>query len=208
MGVNRRRGQSQICGDQDIGLRFEDSFGCWMQFINKRRLHELKSFIWCICTASEIERETSFFPISIHTMWIGKLSLWSLRSPPSLQPIPGPRIGWMEPKSLCRIIAFVFILARTLDSRENPFIKLDSDLFSRSRLAPAPSVLSLCTLPRSKSWQRAEESSVNNGTNPFPLKTFGESLSRLKFNVSWRWISISLSKSNLKQFEAFNILFP
>ena len=118
MGVNRRRGQSQICGDQDIGLRFEDSFGCWMQFINKRRLHELKSFIWCICTASEIERETSFFTISIHTMWIGKLSLWSLRSPPSLQPIPGPRIGWMEPKSLCRIIAFVFILAPAHSTRE------------------------------------------------------------------------------------------
>ena len=45
----------------------------------------------------------------------------------------------MEPKSLCRIIAFVFILARTLDSRENPFIKLDSGLFSRF-LALAPSL--------------------------------------------------------------------
>ena len=180
MGVNRRRGQSQICGDQDIGLRFEDSFGCWMQFINKRRLHELKSFIWCICTASEIERETSFFPISIHTMWIGKLSLWSLRSPPSLQPIPGPRIGWMEPKSLCRIIAFVFILPRTLDSRENPFIKLDSDLFSRSR----PGSGSVCLV--SVYTSQIKELTAGWGifseqwNQPLPIKNFWREFESLK----------------------------
>lgn len=115
------------------------------------------------------ERETSFFPISIHTMWIGKLSLWSLRSPPSAQNPSRDQelVEWNQ--KVC--VGFVFILARTLDSRENPFIKLDSDLFSR--LLGSGSVclasVSVCTLPRSKSWQRPEESSVNNGTQPLPI---------------------------------------
>ena len=145
--VNRSH-KSQICGDWDIC-----SLGCWMQFINKRGLNKLKSFIWCICTASEIERETSFFPISIHKMWIEKLSLWR-SNPLHPQPIPGPRIGWMEPKSLCRIITFVFILPRTRLARES-FHKIGSRIcFS---VAGSGSVYT----PQIKELT-AEESSVNN----------------------------------------------
>ena len=129
------------------------SLGCWMQFINKRGLNKLKSFIWCICTASEIERETSFFPISIHKMWIEKLSLWR-SNPLHPQPIPGPRIGWMEPKSLCRIITFVFILPRTRLARES-FHKIGSRI-----CFPVTGSGSVYT-PQIKELT-AEESSVNN----------------------------------------------
>ena len=161
----------QICGDQDIGLRFEDTFGCWMQFINKRRLHGLKSFIWCICTASEIERETSFFPISIHTMWIGKLSLWSLRSnplPPHNPSQDQELVEWNQ--KVCVGLSHLYSFYPALDSRENPFIKLDSDLFSRCWLW-LPSLFSLCTLPRSKSWQR-RNLQWTMGPTPSHLKLF------------------------------------
>ena len=184
MEPERRGSQSQIWRDQDVGLRFEDALvnavyqqeAAWTEKFYLMHLYGIRNW----------ERETSFFPISIHTMWIGKLSLWSLRSPPSAQPIPGPGIGWMEPKSLCRIIAFVFILARTLDSRENPFIKLDSDLFSRF-LALAPSAFSLCFCVHfpdqrvDSDWRNLQWTMEHN---PFPFKTFWESLSRLKSNVS------------------------
>ena len=178
MAVNGRRGQSQICGDQDIGLRFEDSFGCWMQFINKRRLHELKSFIWCICTASEIERETSFFPISIHTMWIGKLSLWSLRSnplPPHNPSQDQELVEWNQ--KVCVGLSHLYSFYPALDSRENPFIKLDSDLFSRFWLRLR--LPSLCVhIPD----QRVDSEGIfsEQWNQPLPIRNFLRELESLK----------------------------
>ena len=135
------RSQSQICRDQDVGLRFEDALvnavyqqeAAWTEKFYLMHLYGIRNW----------ERETSFFPISIHTMWIGKLSLWSLRSPPSAQnPSRDQELVEWNQKVCVGLIAFVFILARTLDSRENPFIKLDSDLFSR--LLGSGSVCLLC----------------------------------------------------------------
>ena len=91
--LERRGSQSQICRDQDVGLRFEDALvnavyqqeAAWTEKFYLMHLYGIRNW----------ERETSFFPISIHTMWIGKLSLWSLRSPPSAQPIPGTK-NWLN----------------------------------------------------------------------------------------------------------------
>ena len=154
-----------------------------MQFINKRRLHELKSFIWCICTASEIERETSFFPISIHTMWIGKLSLWSLRSPPSPHNPSQDQelVEWNQKVCVGLSHLYSFYPAHsTLDSRENPFIKLDSDLFSRCR----PSSGSVCLV--SEYTSQIKELTAGWGifseqwNQPLPIKNFWREFESLK----------------------------
>ena len=109
------------------------------------------------------ESYSIFFMISIHTMWIEKLSLWSLRSNPHP---PGSLNSPIELKTLvldyhiCIHFAIHPPPPRRYSTRENPFIKLNS-------LLPPPTVFpvadsgsdrrlsapSMCILTRSKTLQ-------------------------------------------------------
>ena len=170
--VERGGSQSQIYRDQDVGLRFEDALvnavyqqeAAWTEKFYLMHLYGIRNW----------ERETSFFPISIHTMWIGKLSLWSLRSPPSAQPkqpIPGTR-NWLNgtKKSVSDYRICIHFSPHTRLARES-FHKIGLGTVFPLLGSGSVCLLSvfLCTLPRSKSWQRPKESSVNNGTQPLPI---------------------------------------